>query len=492
MLNIYDTYCILIQSVCYLFDWQAGTNCFESKFDRVSIVNDTLVFNNLIKIFMGNLYPICFPEKKKLLTYNKYGDVILTKEEDSDHVNEFYVISTRKKSKFSLSENLFKCINQTFISISSYCDKQHDCPDDISYDELDCECNNKNSYLIICKYFTLSQKSVKCSFFYKQNANNTCEMYLPLHIHNLSGNNSDKGHISCGRNKKSSFRISDVCYYVLNTENKLIPCQHGEHLESCEDFECNMKFKCPLHYCIPWRYVCDGKWDCPQGLDENKDSVCAIERDCSNMFKCKNSITCIHLGNVCDNNFDCPLKDDEQFCLLKRSKCLANCLCLTYAIRCFNYNEKNPIILNFISFHVIGIINCSKGITNQILHSTYYISILIIKHCSLDQLCEYTRKSKYIILIDAGHNAIKSLKSNCFNKAPSLHTIKVNNNNILHVYEKAFWKLYFLNVLDLSHNPLMTLGLNMIVECSRIEVLYIRGIGVKLQDKNYLRISISE
>ena len=34
---------------------------------------------------------------------------------------------------------------------------------------------------------------------------------------------------------------------------------------------CNMRFKCELAYCIPWNYVCNGRWDCPNGEDENQD-----------------------------------------------------------------------------------------------------------------------------------------------------------------------------------------------------------------------------
>ena len=31
-------------------------------------------------------------------------------------------------------------------------------------------------------------------------------------------------------------------------------------------------FKCPGYHCIPWSYVCDGKWDCPHGYDELENS----------------------------------------------------------------------------------------------------------------------------------------------------------------------------------------------------------------------------
>ena len=34
-------------------------------------------------------------------------------------------------------------------------------------------------------------------------------------------------------------------------------------------FECpDTYFKCPGNYCIPFHYVCDGEWQCPDGQDE--------------------------------------------------------------------------------------------------------------------------------------------------------------------------------------------------------------------------------
>ena len=61
-----------------------------------------------------------------------------------------------------------------------------------------------------------------------------------------------EGHIRC-------FNFTDICLYKLNSKSNMIPCRNGGHLENCGNFECNMMFKCPDYYCIPWTYVCDGK-----------------------------------------------------------------------------------------------------------------------------------------------------------------------------------------------------------------------------------------
>ena len=143
-----------------------------------------------------------------------------------------------------------------------------------------------------------------------------------------------KGHIVC-------FNLTDICSYRLNEDNNIIPCRTGGHLENCAKFECNMKFKCPDSYCVPWSYVCDGKWDCAFGEDEVINTVCGGEVICEKMFKCRNQQhRCISIGNVCNNEVDCPYYDGESFCELKLIQCPESCSCLIFAITCFklSYN----------------------------------------------------------------------------------------------------------------------------------------------------------
>ena len=80
---------------------------------------------------------------------------------------------------------------------------------------------------------------------------------------------------------KRCYKITDTCVYILSQYNILIPCRNGAHLQICSNFECNMMFKCSNAYCIPWSYVCNGKWDCPEGYDEVQNMCNKI---CNNMF----------------------------------------------------------------------------------------------------------------------------------------------------------------------------------------------------------------
>ena len=91
--------------------------------------------------------------------------------------------------------------------------------------------------------------------------------------------------LPCKEGHPKCYNLTDICTFKLNSENQLKPCRNGGHLENCGKFECNTMFKCLNAYCIPWVYVCNGKWDCPEGDDEIYDSLCEQKKVCFFMFK---------------------------------------------------------------------------------------------------------------------------------------------------------------------------------------------------------------
>ena len=128
--------------------------------------------------------------------------------------------------------------------------------------------------------------------------------------------------LPCKYGHSRCYNITDICNFELFQDKYLIQCRNGVHLQRCQNFECNVKYKCPNNYCIPWIYVCDGKWDCPEGHDESKLNVCSREGSCRQKYKCRNANQmCIHLGDVCDGQNECPAKDDELHCELKEDLC---------------------------------------------------------------------------------------------------------------------------------------------------------------------------
>ena len=147
--------------------------------------------------------------------------------------------------------------------------------------------------------------------------------------------------IPCMEGHPTCYYLKDICIYNTNRYSNLIPCRTGGHLQNCRNFVCNLMFKCVDSYCIPWSYICDGKWDCPEGDDELNNPVCNNNEACIYLYKCrKTQQRCLHLENLCDGHEDCPFGDDELLCNLKETNCLSQCSCLLLAIKC---REMSPM-----------------------------------------------------------------------------------------------------------------------------------------------------
>ena len=122
----------------------------------------------------------------------------------------------------------------------------------------------------------------------------------------------NKWQIPCIEGHPRCYNISEICQHQFNENNHLIPCRTGEHLQNCKMFECNIMFRYPSYYCIPWTYICNGKRDCPHGHDELHCSHFS-----NHFFKTNNQAICIHLSEICDGKVDCLQGHDEYFCSLK-------------------------------------------------------------------------------------------------------------------------------------------------------------------------------
>ncbi len=137
--------------------------------------------------------------------------------------------------------------------------------------------------------------------------------------------------IPCFPGDRRCFPIFKYCLYELHDglgQGFLQTCRNGRHLENCSSYECSYQFKCHSYYCVPWAYLCDGKSDCPLLNDEEDCS----KRNCLHMFRCKQSLVCIHLNDMCNGRTDCVHGEDELLCDLP--SCPRSCSCFQYAMSC--------------------------------------------------------------------------------------------------------------------------------------------------------------
>ncbi len=356
--------------------------------------------------------------------------------------------------------NLFHCSTGEFLSYRLTCDGTPDCSQENPTDEAGCECNMSSDYSITCKHLILDNGKKRCSDFYFQTKCGSCHLYdenIFFQKHNVRESLmevSTKNQLSCQEGQKKTFNVSQICSYRLNSLHKLIPCEHGEHLQNCKQFECNLLFKCSQFYCVPWKYLCDGKWDCPGGFDESEEHSCGDSRKCKNLYRCEHHKVCIHLSDVCNGRHDCPSGDDEKSCSLHAAKCPTKCKCLTFVVRCVHMSLGENIFSEPFPFFVvqINLSNISRGF----YFNAYPQGIVFfVTKTNLWQICPVVGRMPSLVLLDASSNLVITVENYCFKGADNVREIKLNRNRISKVGANAFSNLLQLIVLDLSNNLLV-------------------------------------
>ena len=257
--------------------------------------------------------------------------------------------------------------------------------------------------------------------------------------------------LPCINGHPRCYNFSEICVFRLNKHFNLIPCRIGSHIAECTKFECNAYFKCPEYYCIPWGYVCDSKWDCPDGYDETD---CKSKEICRGMFNCKQSIICVHLQNICDGYSDCPLSDDEFLCALEGDHCFKECTCYQFAMMCSN-TSINHHLLNHLPY-----ICYQLSFLSDVVLSVLYNRLAMVVHLmhnSIQDICTIRYFPSSLSLLDLSDNIIRKLKSGCFFDLFNLRKIKLKRNFINKIEEKAFLNLHNLLELDISYNNLNTI-----------------------------------
>ena len=254
------------------------------------------------------------------------------------------------------------------------------------------------------------------------------------------------GHIKC-------YNFSDICIFKLNQIHHLTPCRNGANLESCEPFQCNSMFKCQGSYCVPWNYVCDGKWDCPNGDDEHSNPVCGNEVNCINMYKCRHKRTiCLQLGNICNGERNCPNGDDEMFCQLINSVCPSGCQCLILAVKCTNLNFKKSLLFSIGLFVSVDI--SFSTLDSPVTIQVQSIEVLKLTRNNIKEIC-LTSLPNNVTYLDLSFNLIKYILIHCFSHSNLLFTLILKCNIISQLSTKSFFNLPNLRFLDLSENPLI-------------------------------------
>ncbi len=484
---------VVIQNVCFSFKWK---NNSETETDNLKWLDDSQVYtsetyhsccksmHNMnhqsghMKQFLSILSkPVFACANNVKVIYRRiagvYDQVVVKKD------NNGFVVCSSKKEYIKTHLNLFLCTAGGFISVWFVCDGNFDCPFDRS-DEDHCVCPTKFVILTPCKFMMISGKK-ECSKLYFKTSDNKCQKYaeynewtikneleiqfityqpsIPERIFYKGENYKkvnttyfhakclDESLTPCQEDPFHCFSVSQVCVHRLDSNRDIFPCLDGSHLTLCKFFECNLMYKCSSAYCIPWTYVLDGKWDCPQGLDEQRDGLKDI---CNKMYKCKsNTRTCIPVGLVCNHVDDCTNGDDEFFCTLTVRKCPTNCACVLYSIHCIS--AKNDLfgtsLDQFMSIRI-----SQTNVTSHLRFKHSGVKYLELSGCNIGkQRVMYPSK---LVVLDLHNNLISEIDDKAFASLHNVLILDLSRNQISDVFVESFSGLTHMKSLNLSDNPL--------------------------------------
>ena len=526
-MEIYNSSCVHKNDTCFIFLWGLPDLNFRSISKKIlrKQIHHINIFQYLFNSVSASFPPILLTGMGNTMSYIRYGNIFNYKIMEPNKTKEILQIFTQPQLDPRNGGNIFKC-KRYLISIDYLCDGKVDCESNERLDEINCYCAETEVYLSKCKYITSEEGPKYCSDFYIKTIHNNCwpfakliclngkvkeentdfcERFKPRGTKSVSNSQTSmsindnllcncsvkinnesniwnvlsdrrvncaiQGLLFCTSEHSECYPISEICNYLLDKCDCLVTCRGGEHLQNCKDAVCSMKFKCPLYYCVPWSYICDGKWDCPNGLEEQN---CDQKRECKNMFKCKNSVICIHPNSICDDKFDCPANEDELYCNLDKIICPSICQCLMFAIRCLKVSTSGINLKDNHPYHVIIIMKSTKLFVNTLLKFSRFVTVLKLSMNSLNVLCPILPCTDRTQLIDAGYNKIQRVNARCFQQAYYLKAVKLNNNVIFRIYNRAFEKLDELIIIDLSYNMLTTLSVHIFNQIPNLQLLRLR------------------
>ncbi len=489
---------------CFQFVWFDGSVgpftatyviCTNSQMHLVfeSAFNFSFVFHGLCNQNFNLLSVDILKQRFMTISFETFWFGRSVKQQPTDKLSKGFFVCGKSATMAQMeTKNLHKCLNDRIISNYYLCDFQDDCFDAKlnSSDENTTWCQVFKKYAV----FPFKQKSFASSgeMFSEQNIKNfVCHEGLSINTllvddlvpdcgleaedepalkqllrQSIFTECTIPGEISCRHGHSKCFNISRTCLYKIGNTGHLEPCRTGEHLADCKLFECNARYKCPEFFCIPHSYVCDGKWDCPNGEDEMA-SGCRNDRICEHMFKCRNTLICIHIGNTCDKKEDCPLKDDELLCDV-RNTCPKNCHCYHYALVCANVQiiEDSLSALLYFVIHIHF-----TSLTNLDFLSSQQWPNLIILNVSQNAIqwpCNVLKLHKLLTVFHASVNEIETLSVGCFEQLPNMKEIYLDRNQISDLGAKSFSTMFKILCIDLSHNKLFVINKNVFHNISNL------------------------
>ena len=386
------------------------------------------------------------------------------------------------KKPFLIINSTFLCSNFAMISSIKLCDGQMDCTD--GEDEAIC---NYTIDLLNIHLENILLTSLQCLVNYAPGKELFLGMKCIYSYSNFIGSSLDiYTEISC----KS---IDIICKYDIHKDMEgkrvLKYCSNGSHLESCEKTICTDMYKCPGYYCVPWRLVCDGHYDCPLGQDET-DCKFKIRKG---FYHCPNTSINILPKSICDGRWDCINGLDEYLCNFYELNCPEGCHCVTFGLFCstitqdtitslFNYPHQFVHISKISSFDRIV----------SFLGKLNSVKFVHLTKNSFKYFCFKNRVNHISVILSAMQQGnITSLKDNCFSSLLNLLHLSLESNKINKINSRAFKGIHKTTAINLKWNNITKLQKSIFRQLYRLAYLDVSGNNILVVDKDVFEIPFS-
>ncbi|XP_041486068.1 G-protein coupled receptor GRL101-like [Lytechinus variegatus] len=351
-------------------------------------------------------------------------------------------------------ENEIPCASKQCIEDSKRCDFIRQCHD--GSDEIGCEKENYNVDVFQCYDGTLLPKEVHCDGMIDCIGNtHEDERNCP----NLDELEEREFYCPSGDLDGVPFK----CMYDFNSYGLIKGCRNVDHLKDCGNETCpENSMRCPGSYCIPLKYRCDNKKDCPYGEDENEcdDFICP-----PGTYRCNSKSgkgLCISPDHVCDDVIDCPDRDDELLCY----ECPDGCDCQDLSYSCnltVDVSLQLPRQLRKLSL--------------TLLNETTENSTRVLRPLDNDPEGIDFIPSKWpnLIYLDISHSEISEVKPDAFANNRNVRHLNLHNNKIRELHEGSFTGLEQLRFMNLSGNNLREIHSGTFSNLDKLQELDIRG-----------------
>lgn len=449
---IFKAYCLLLSSL-------------DAK-DKKSSVIISPVLKETLNLYLHQIFN---SYKLNIIVEENENYSIIYKAPQSENNNalsKYFIYinqATSKRLPFTCSNGFYICqkSSKQCIVPQFVCDGELDCPH--GEDEQDCNCkiaSNQKVLIVYCLLYMVAKQQMITNHWKlsEESANSRTtndqvgEMLVVPRLTNTSMSEMTET-VKCQPSKPGKISLNEHC--IFNGDEKNLPniCPYGLHLKGCKHVNCTNTFKCPNSYCIPYKHVCDGNMNCPNGEDEQ---INCHHLNCPSFFHCKGLTSCLHPSQICDGKVDCSnkYKDDEIMCD-ENYVCPLSCFCLGLGILCKN---ANVWILSFLSknkFKYLSLIFSEIPILEKHLFCSFsHITYLNVSFNSITQISvdTFTCNMAYLEVLDLSSNNINVLVRNQF---ANLHATKLKhlcllNNTLIEIRAEAFSGLAYLKVLNLN------------------------------------------